>query len=137
MDDNLGQDNVFVLLKSFSHYNAKKYTSVAKLKRILNNSLTTQKAPPSGYCCSIQPSSNRDVLLTACIGGFDIFEIDNNFNSRLLIDGGDRYHSHITTLKYTVGALPGDKINVYDNNTKQVVYTSKKDLADIKMPNTG
>ena len=69
-----------------------------------------------------------------------VFEIDNSFESRLVAerdyDNDIYYYSHVVTQRYTVGGWPTRKVNVFDNETKQVVYESSKQMINIIMPNT-
>ena len=141
-----GATNNFVLIKSFDHLNSNQASRTASRKRIvkrlqkvLASAQSTRKCEKPETCCSMQVSPNEKVLFSAA-NGYGVFEIDNSFESRLAIEedcmNDIRYDSHIVTQRYTIGGCPGRKVNVFDNETKQVVYNSSKSLTNIYMPNT-
>ena len=139
-----GATNNFVLIKSFDHLNSNQASRTASRKRIvkrlqkvLADAQPEQKNELS--TSSLQTSKNSNVLFTAAING-SIFEIDNSFESRLVVEGdfwnSIHYYSHIVTQRYMVGGYNDHKVNVFDNETKQVVYKSSKIMISIIMPNT-
>ena len=136
-----GATNNFVLIKSFDHLNSNQASRTASRKRIvkrlqkvLADAQPEQKSRLS--TTSLQTSKNSDVLFTAAIIG-SVFEIDNSFDERLVVERDySYYYSHVITQRYTVGGWPTRKVNVFDNETKQVVYISSKVMINIRMPKT-
>ena len=140
-----GATNNFVLIKSFDHLNSNQASRTASRKRIVKRlQKVLADAQPEQkndeLTLSLQTSKNSNVLFTAAINGC-VFEIDNSFETRLVVERDRRncihYDSHVVTQRYTIGGEPTFKVNVFDNETKQVVYVSSKDMIDINMPNTG
>ena len=139
-----GATNNFVLIKSFDHLNSNQASRTASRKRIvkrlqkvLASAQPTRKCEKLQTCFSLQSSPNQHVLFTASNYFEGVFEIDNSFHSRLVVQRDHRndiyYYSHVVMQRYTVGGFPGYKVNVFDNETKQVVYKSMKRMIDIDM----
>ena len=85
----------------------------------------------------MQPTQNQHLLFTAA-NYEGVFEIDNSFQSRLAVESENQkciyLNSHVVTQRYTVGGSPQSKVNVFDNETKQVVYKSSKNMIGIQLP---
>ena len=142
-----GQTNTFILLKSFDHLNSSQATKAAsrkrtikRIQRVLASAQPIKKCSNVEYCFSMQVSSKHGVLFTMG-SDYKVFEIDNSFKVQKVVVQGISlddivYASHVVSQRYTVGGYPSRKVNVFDNETKQVVYRSTKNMINIKMPGT-
>ena len=146
MNGEIDKANKFVLLKSFDHLNSGKATKnaarqrwIKRVQRVLSTSQPVRKCEELKYCYSIQPSIKCDIIVTVA-NRDGVFEIDNSFKSKMIIQSdysNDRYYySHVVSQRHIIGGHPEGKVNVFDNETKQVVYLSTKYIIDIEMPNT-